>query len=98
MKHHESILLTPIHRIVWDDSHMPPNHQEYSQWNGDRFRAWAAKISMNTAVVVEALFAGYKVEQQGYHTCMSLLKLSEQYTPERLEAACGAEIYSQTVV
>ena len=71
---------------------MPPNHQEYSQWNGDRFRAWAAKIGVNTVVVVEALFAGYKVEQQGYRTCMSLLKLSEQYTPERLEVACGAAL------
>jgi transposase len=73
-------------------SHMPPNHQEYSQWNGDRFRSWAAKIGANTTVVVEALFAGYKVEQQGYRTCMSLLKLSEQFTPERLEAACGAAL------
>lgn len=74
------------------DSHMPPNHQEYSQWNGDRFRAWAAKIGVNTVVVVEALFAGYKVEQRGYRTCTSLHKLSEQYTPERLEAACGAAL------
>jgi transposase len=74
------------------ESHMPPNHQEYSQWNGDRFRSWAAKIGANTIVVVEALFAGYKVEQQGYRTCMSLLKLSEQFTPERLEAACGAAL------
>ena len=74
------------------ESHMPPNHQEYSQWNGDRFRSWATKIGANTIVVVEALFAGYKVEQQGYRTCMSLLKLSEQFTPERLEAACGAAL------
>jgi len=75
-----------------EDAHMPPNHQAYSQWNGDRFRAWAEKIGANTTVVVEALFAGCKVEQQGYRTCMSLLKLSEQYTPERLEAACGAAL------
>lgn len=70
------------------DAHMPPNHQEYTQWNGERFRAWAQKIGENTSTVVEALFSGYKVEQQGYKTCMSLLKLSEQFSPERLEAAC----------
>lgn len=70
------------------DAHMPPNHTEYMQWNGERFRIWAKKIGENTAVVVEALLSGYKVEQQGYRTCMSLLKLSEQFTPERLEAAC----------
>jgi len=32
--------------------------------------------------------ASFKVEQQGYKACMALLKLSEQYNPERLEAAC----------
>ena len=71
------------------NDHMPPNHQEYLQWTGERFRAWAIKIGTNTASVVSALFAGYKVEQQGYRTCMAVLKLSEQFTPERLEVACG---------
>jgi len=71
------------------EDHMPLNHQEYVQWNSERFRKWATKIGENTAVVVEALFAGYKVEQQGYRTCMALLKLSDQFTPERLETACG---------
>jgi transposase len=70
------------------EAHMPPNHQEYIRWNGDRFRTWAAKIGPSTAVVVEAILSGYKVEQQGYRTCMSLLKLSEQFTSERLESAC----------
>jgi transposase len=68
--------------------HMPPNHQQYQQWNGERFRKWAAKIGSHTATVVEGILTGYKVEQQGYRACMALLKMSEQYTAERLEAAC----------
>jgi transposase len=74
---------------VTREEHMPLNHREYVQWNSERFRNWAAKIGANTAVVVDALFAGYKIEQQGYRTCMALLKLSDQFTPGRLEAACG---------
>ena len=70
------------------DSHMPPKHQQYAQWNGDRFRRWAAKIGPQTVSIVESILTGYKVEQQGYRTCMALLKLSEGYSPERLEAAC----------
>ena len=70
------------------ESHMPPNHQQYIQWNGERFRKWAAKIGQNTAATVEAILTGYKVEQQGYRACMALLKLADQYTPERLESAC----------
>ena len=71
------------------EAHMPPNHQQYVQWNGERFRKWAAKIGENTAIVVEAILSGYKVEQQGYRSCMALLKLSDQYTPLRLEFACA---------
>lgn len=28
------------------------------------------------------------MEQQGYRACMALLKLSDQYSPQRLESAC----------
>lgn len=70
------------------DHHMPLNHQQYIQWNGERFRKWAAKIGESTTVVIEAILAVCKVEQQGYRACMSLLKLSDKYGAERLEAAC----------
>lgn len=75
------------------EEHMPPNHQKYVQWNGERFRKWAAKIGLNAAAVVETILTGYKVEQQGYRACMALLKLSDQYTPERLEAACTKALF-----
>lgn len=71
------------------EAHMPPNHQQYVQWNGERFRKWAAKIGQNASTVIESILTGYKVEQQGYRACMALLKLSDQYTPQRLEAACA---------
>jgi transposase len=70
------------------EEHMPPNHQQYVQWNGERFRKWAEKIGHNTAAVVEGILTRYKVEQQGYRACMALLKLSDKYTPQRLESAC----------
>jgi len=75
------------------EAHMPPNHQQYVQWNGDRFRKWAAKIGPNAVTVVESILTGYKVEQQGYRACMALLKLSDQYTPERLETACAKALF-----
>lgn len=75
------------------ESHMPPNHQQYVQWNGERFRKWTAKIGPNTVSVAESILSGYKVEQQGYRACMALLKLSDQYTPERLESACAKAFF-----
>jgi transposase len=71
------------------EAHMPPDHQKYVQWNGERFRAWSAKIGNNATVIVNYFLTSNKVEQQGYKACMALLKLSDKYTPERLEAACA---------
>jgi transposase len=77
------------------EAHMPPNHKKYMQWNGDRFRSWAAKIGESTAATVEVFLTSNKVEQQGYKSCMALLKLADKFTPERLEAAC-AKVLSYT--
>ncbi len=53
--------------------HMPPEHQKYIQWNGERFIQWAAKIGSNTQVAVKAILGSYKVQQQGYKACLGLL-------------------------
>ncbi len=70
------------------EEHMPPDHQKYINWNGERFIAWAEKIGENTAVVVRFFLSSHKVEQQGYKSCMALLKLADKYSVQRLEAAC----------
>ena len=68
--------------------HMPEDHQKYLEWNGERFRRWAAQIGHNTSKVVNALLASKRVEQQSYRSCMGLLKLADKYSVDRLEAAC----------
>lgn len=45
--------------------HMPPDHQKYVQWNGERFIQWARKVGNYTQAVVCAILSSYKVEQQG---------------------------------
>lgn len=69
--------------------HMPPNHQKYMRWNGERFRSWADEIGASTAAVIEVFLTTSKLEQQGYKACMALLKLADRFAPERLEAACA---------
>lgn len=68
--------------------HMPENHQNYLQWDGDRFIRWAETVGPNTAATVKAVLASHKVEQQGYKSCLALLKLADKYSVDRLEAAC----------
>jgi hypothetical protein len=71
-----------------NESHMPPEHQEYLQWNAERFLRWGKQIGPNTAAVVKLFLSAYKVEQQGYKSCMALLKSADKYSSARLEAAC----------
>lgn len=70
--------------------HMPPDHQKYLEWNGDRFREWAKRMGNNTYEVVDAILASGRgrVKQQSYRSCMGLLKLADKYSVSRLEAAC----------
>ncbi len=68
--------------------HMPADHQEYLEWNGDRFRRWASQIGPYTREAVNAILTSQRVEQQSYRSCMGVLKMAERYSPERLEAAC----------
>jgi len=68
--------------------HMPANHQLYSEWDSVRFLKWASGIGEATKQVVQRMFESYRVEEQAYKGCLSLLKLADKYTPERLEDAC----------
>ena len=69
--------------------HMPPEHQKYLEWDGDRFRKWAETIGINTYKVINSILASGRVEQQSYRACMGLLKLAERKGPQRLEHACA---------
>ena len=69
--------------------HMPEEHQKYLEWNGDRFRHWAAQIGDNTSKVINAMLTSQRVEQQAYRSCMGLLKMADKYSANRLEAACA---------
>jgi len=69
-------------------AHMPDDHKEYTKWNAERFVDWANGIGANTAITVKAILASHKIEQQGYRSCMGLLKLADKYSVNRLEAAC----------
>jgi transposase len=69
--------------------HMPENHRKYVSWNGERFKKWAQNIGPNTYTVVKFFLTRHTVEQQGYKSCMALLKLTDKYSPQRLEEACN---------
>lgn len=65
-----------------------PDQFQHTEWDDTRILKWASSIGSSTTGVIEKIFAGVKVKEQGYNSCLSVLRLSKTYTDKRLEAAC----------
>ena len=69
-------------------AHLPSAHQRYLAWSPSRLLQWAETIGPATAAVVAAILARRPHPEQGYRSCLGLLRLGREYGPVRLEAAC----------
>jgi len=72
--------------------HMPVAHQKHMQWSPSRLIDWASKVGPGTARLVEAILAERPHPEQGYRSCLGILRLERRYGTERLEAACGRAV------
>lgn len=73
---------------IYVPEHMPENHRKFLEYNTDSFLDWGKNVGCSTLIVVKHFLYMHKVEQQGYKSCASLLKLADRYGTERLENAC----------
>jgi transposase len=69
--------------------HMPKSHQKYLQWTPSRLIRWAGQIGPHTQNLVACILENRPHPEQGYRSCLGLLRLGKRYSPERLEAACA---------
>jgi len=67
--------------------HMPLEHRNYAEWSPSRFIRWAGKIGAATAELVERILAARTYPEQGYRSCLGIMRLGQHYEPERVEAA-----------
>ena len=70
-------------------AHMPLAHQRHRDWSPTRLLAWAATIGAQTAAFVEALLTDRPHPEQGYRSCLGVLRLAKRDGALRLEAACA---------
>jgi transposase len=69
-------------------AHMPKAHQHHLEWTPTRLIQWAETIGPQTAALVTAILADRPHPEQGYRSCLGLLRLSRRDGVARLEAAC----------
>jgi len=75
------------HKHTTLKEHMPPEHRKYAEWTPSRIIQWAEKTGTATAQVVEKILASRTYPEQGYRTCLGIMRLSQHYEPDRVEAA-----------
>ena len=68
--------------------HMPPNHRFRADWSPERIRRQASRVGPNTEAFVEVVMRDRKHPEQGYRTCLGVIRLAKTFGRTRLEAAC----------
>lgn len=69
--------------------HMPEAHRRYGDWSPQRLIRWAEKVGPATAKLITHILSSRRHPQQGYRSCLGVLRLSKAYGDERLERACS---------
>ena len=72
-----------------DPAHMPKAHQRHLEWSPSRLIDWGRTIGPQTAALVAAILADRPHPEQGYRSCLGILRLAKRYGSPRLEAACA---------
>jgi len=87
-------------RYTTNPSHMPKKHSEYykqSYYTDVDYIEMAEEIGNNTRNVIEKVITNYLFVQQAYKSCEGIIRLSNKYGSERLEAACKRALQGSTV-
>jgi len=69
--------------------HMPANHRFRADWSPERIRRLAARVGPNTEAFVEVVMRERKHPEQGFRTCLGVIRLGKTFGRARLEAACA---------
>jgi transposase len=72
--------------------HMPSAHRRYAEWTPERFQRQARDIGPHTEGLILALLARRPHPEQGFRTCLGVLRLFRGIDAARAEAVSGRAI------
>ena len=78
--------------------HMPSAHRRYAEWSPERFQRQARAIGPNTEALVISIMRNRPHPEQGFRTCLGILRLFRTLDAQRIEAisAYAVEISALT--
>jgi transposase len=66
--------------------HMPSAHRYYAEWTPERFQRQARDIGPNTEALILAVLTRRRHPEQGFRTCLGVLRLFRGLDAARAEA------------
>ncbi len=73
--------------------HMPSSHRKHLEWSPSRIVRWAERNGPCTRDLVAGIMERRRHPEQGFRSCLGIMRLATKYSPERLEAACSRALY-----
>jgi transposase len=69
--------------------HMPSAHRAHVEWSPQRLLNWAASVGAETQNLCARILETRPHPEQGYRSCLGILRLAKRYGEARLERACA---------
>src|SRR5207245_3195133 len=69
--------------------HRPASHRAHAEWSPSRLISWAEKTGPATGRVVAEILRTRPHPEQGYRSCLGIIRLSERHGSSRVEVACA---------
>jgi transposase len=69
-----------------DADHMPRAHRHYAEWSPERFQRWGAEMGPETEGLIIAILSRRPHPEQGFRTCMGVLRLYKALASDRAES------------
>ena len=76
------------HKYSTCPEHMPVNHRKQMEWTPERIVSWAQSVGPSTAELARRIMTERPHPEQGYRSCLGILRLEKRYGKDRLEKAC----------
>lgn len=68
--------------------HMPESHRRHLEWTPSRIVHWAQTSGHHTGALVDEILRSRPHPEQGFRSCLGIMRLGKKYGADRLEAAC----------
>ena len=75
--------------------HRPNAHQRHMEWTPSRITEWASTVGPSTAQVVDRILASNRHPEQGFRSCLGIIRLGSKYPHTARGSRCHARSVAQ---